>query len=341
MTRFALVSSVGAAAAGAVAIAVAYLAAAPALSPRVAALLPARPPAAPSIAPSQDQLAAIAPAAGPKVPTRREVAPSFDVVRVGPGGDAVIAGRAAPGAEVRVSDGATLLGAARADARGEWVIVPEKKIEPGERQLSLVAIQPGSGEAVKAEAEVVLSVPKRETGAATSLAVLLPTRPEGGARALQLPGDKAGPGNALGLEVVEYDAAGQVALSGHGTPGSRVQLYLDDKPLAAAEVGPDGRWTARPEGAVASGRHTLRLDELGAAGKVASRLAVPFQRAEPPPNAGPGEWVTVQPGHSLWRIARQTYGSGLRYAEVYAANTQQIADPDLIYPGQIFKLPAH
>ncbi|MCM0019941.1 MAG: LysM peptidoglycan-binding domain-containing protein, partial [Tagaea sp.] len=45
------------------------------------------------------------------------------------------------------------------------------------------------------------------------------------------------------------------------------------------------------------------------------------------------------PGNSLWRISRRIYGEGLRYTTIYAANREQIRDPDLIFPGQIFAVP--
>ena len=49
--------------------------------------------------------------------------------------------------------------------------------------------------------------------------------------------------------------------------------------------------------------------------------------------------VVVQPGESLWRIARHAYGQGVRYTVIFAANHDQIRDPDLIYPGQTFAVP--
>ena len=49
--------------------------------------------------------------------------------------------------------------------------------------------------------------------------------------------------------------------------------------------------------------------------------------------------MVVQPGASLWRIARSNYGKGTRFTVIYQANKEQIRDPDLIYPGQIFTLP--
>ena len=48
----------------------------------------------------------------------------------------------------------------------------------------------------------------------------------------------------------------------------------------------------------------------------------------------------VSRGDSLWRISRKVYGKGLRYTQIYEANTKQIRDPKLIYPGQVLVLPA-
>ncbi|HVV91977.1 MAG TPA: LysM peptidoglycan-binding domain-containing protein [Hyphomicrobiales bacterium] len=49
--------------------------------------------------------------------------------------------------------------------------------------------------------------------------------------------------------------------------------------------------------------------------------------------------VKVVRGDSLWRISRTIYGHGIRYTVIYAANQDQIRDPDLIYPGQVFVIP--
>ena len=49
--------------------------------------------------------------------------------------------------------------------------------------------------------------------------------------------------------------------------------------------------------------------------------------------------VTVQPGFTLWGIAKRQLGQGIMYVQVYEANKDKIKDPDLIYPGQVFTLP--
>ena len=49
--------------------------------------------------------------------------------------------------------------------------------------------------------------------------------------------------------------------------------------------------------------------------------------------------VIIRRGDTLWRISRETYGLGRRYTVIYLANGEQIRDPNLIYPGQVFRLP--
>ena len=50
--------------------------------------------------------------------------------------------------------------------------------------------------------------------------------------------------------------------------------------------------------------------------------------------------TTVSRGDTLWRLSQATYGVGTRYATIYKANRQQIRNPNLIYPGQVFVMPA-
>jgi len=50
--------------------------------------------------------------------------------------------------------------------------------------------------------------------------------------------------------------------------------------------------------------------------------------------------TTVSRGDSLWRLSQTSYGAGMRYAIIYKANREQIRNPNLIYPGQVFVVPA-
>ncbi|RMD92527.1 MAG: LysM peptidoglycan-binding domain-containing protein [Alphaproteobacteria bacterium] len=153
------------------------------------------------------------------------------------------------------------------------------------------------------------------------------------------------------IDTISYDPAGEVAVSGRGGAGGYVRIYLDNRPLLTAPVSPQGEWHAElPE--VDTGVYTLRVDEVDSEGRVISRAETPFKREEPevlarltadiqPPELGvAARVVTVQPGNTLWGIARRNYGRGILYVHVFEANRDQIRDPDLIYPGQVFTVPA-
>ena len=48
---------------------------------------------------------------------------------------------------------------------------------------------------------------------------------------------------------------------------------------------------------------------------------------------------TAKKGDCLWNIAKKFYGNGSAYTKIYDANTNKIANPNLIYPGQVFVIP--
>jgi LysM repeat protein len=50
--------------------------------------------------------------------------------------------------------------------------------------------------------------------------------------------------------------------------------------------------------------------------------------------------VTVKAGDSLSAIAKRELGDASRWREIYNLNKDQIKDPNLIFPGQTFKMPA-
>ena len=67
-----------------------------------------------------------------------------------------------------------------------------------------------------------------------------------------------------------------------------VRAYVDDRFAEEAQVAADGRWSMQL-GDVAEGIYRLRIDQLAADGKVASRVETPFQRDYPrPPPPRPG-----------------------------------------------------
>jgi hypothetical protein len=181
------------------------------------------------------------------------------------------------------------------------------------------------------------------------------------------------------LDAVDYDSAGNIVFSGQGEPGTGARIYIDNGFVGEAPVAEDGRWVFSATTDVAPGVHSLRIDGLDGTGKVVNRIEVPFFReesrkvaaaaapesgqtgekgdapedtagtagavaeapvAEAPAAEEPAEGrVIIQPGNNLWRISKVIYGEGLKYTVLYQANKDQIRNPDLIYPGQVFRTP--
>ncbi len=260
--------------------------------------------------------------------------PTFDVVRINPQGDTVIAGRAWPGSTVVILDNGKPIGEVTADARGEWVFIPKNPLPPGDRRLGLEMRMEGKAP-VLSDQIVMLTVPK---GADRPLAIMVPRSGKGATTVLQKPG--AGGGNfKLSVDAVDYDDAGNLSISGKAAPDAAIQLYLGNVFIGRAKAEPGGLWSIAPKARAKPGLYTLRADQVDEKGKVVARVEFPFSLAKPLPDLAPGAFVVVQPGNSLWRLARRTYGAGLRYSVIYKANKKQIKDPNLIYPGQVFSLP--
>ncbi len=168
------------------------------------------------------------------------------------------------------------------------------------------------------------------TGAAATVETTAPTAPSGVA---------TGTTETLSVDTVDYDDKGEVVFSGTAEPEAEVQVYVDNKIAGRTKAGDEGKWVLKPEEAIEPGTHTVRIDRIEPTGDVLARVELPFVRAEPLRDLPAGTVVIIQPGNNLWRIATRVYGSGLRYTEIFQANQEQIRDPNLIYPGQVFGLP--
>jgi nucleoid-associated protein YgaU len=50
-------------------------------------------------------------------------------------------------------------------------------------------------------------------------------------------------------------------------------------------------------------------------------------------------FYTVESGDTLWQIADEHYGDGSKYPVIFEANSPMLKNPDLIYPGQVLRIP--
>lgn len=269
--------------------------------------------------------------------------PVFDIVRVAPAGTAVIAGRGQPGATIQILADENpvefTLDNRRADSmlineRGEWVIIVDEPLPSGAIQLSLRMVT-SDGSELRSEQIVVVSIP--ETRGPTPLVVI--GRPGEASRVVQCPSCGGVEMGSLVLETVDYDETGAVIFSGRAEPGSTVRVFANGAQVGEVNVGTDGRWSLQAGSSLAPGVYDLQVDQIDDTGRVTAVIALPFERVAPEDIELGADTVVVQPGNSLWRLARRLYGRGVQYTVIYEANRDQIRDPDLIYPGQILAAP--
>jgi nucleoid-associated protein YgaU len=310
----------------------------------------------------------------PSPPENGGGVPTFDVASIQPTGEAVIAGRAAPGATVELLRDGEVHDRVVADNSGQFVMVPPK-LPPGTYDLTLRSKQ-ADGKQATSRQRVTAALEPKSTDRPI-VALITPDKPT---VMLSQPAAPKPPDGAVVVETVEIEPGGKFHVSGQARPGAALRLYLNDSFVTSVTAGSDGRFAVTINEGVAPGNYRVRLDEASSSGSVRARAEVPFNAPDtmasvpaqataskrpesaaaqgpqlaaaeatvlPDSAARPSTVVvpkitttTVSRGDSLWRLSQLSYGAGTRYAVIYKANRAQIRNPNLIYPGQVFVLPA-
>jgi hypothetical protein len=303
--------------------------------------------------------------------------PTFDVARIEPTGEAVIAGRSRPGATVELLRNGELHDRTVADQSGQFVMVPSSRLPSGTYDLTLRSREP-DGKQSTSRQSVAVAIEPRSTDRPV-VALVTPDKPTVVLSQPESP--KPTPGTVI-AEAVEIESGGKFHASGRARPGGTVRLYLNEALIASATAAADGRFAFTINEGISPGNYRVRMDEVDPkSGAVHARAEVPFNvtanditgssataraaAAKPPGIAaveqpqlaaagatvlsdeGPPTAVVVPKilttkvsrGDSLWRISQLSYGLGTRYATIYKANREQIRNPNLIYPGQVFVIP--
>ena len=403
-----------------------------------------------------------------------DLAPTFDIVRVEPDGNTLVAGRAQPGWTVELKNGAAILSKAVANTNGEWVMILNDPLGEGVSDLSLSAQSEEGGEAIRSQSSVTVSrsaekdgellVVETEPGKASKIlaSIAKPNSEDKTSEATETVAQNAGNSdNASGqtaegaaVQVASLDNAaaeapveglavsnGEQAAKAEGSEpkdiaskdmgtdkpikagqdaspalttaapedssdqvatasdvlgkpaddansaaqsisieaveiegemlfvagvaepsGSVLRLYIDNGEVASGRSGETGRFLFDKKVPIDAGSHVARVDLLdGSNGDVLTRAEVAFSKqagglivnaqgtlgdinqrgvsASAKPATVETKKVIIRRGDNLWTIARRVYGAGMRYSTIYDTNNDQIRDPNLIYPGQVFELP--
>ncbi len=238
-------------------------------------------------------------------------------------------------------------------------LVPESNSAPAEDRLASVQAQGDgqTGAAMSGQRRQLMGIPKLKTGGSGETtpvaaeaqlqpvaAPIVPVSKESVAAAIKVAAATPDPhrpiAGQLSVTRIDYDSDGRVVLRGSAEPNRPVRVSLSGEALGVVTSNAEGQWQLIPQKRINVGRYTLQAEALGAANTAIASVELPFEQArnlQDLPNED--RWV-VQPGNNLWRLSKSFYGAGVLYPVIFDANRDKIDDPDLIYPGQIFRIPS-
>jgi nucleoid-associated protein YgaU len=276
-----------------------------------------------------------APAAGPKV--------VVEAVEID-GSKVFVAGIADPGRKVRAYANEILLGDGVASPDGHFLVEATRDLPVGAYTVRVDALD-ADGSKVVARATVPF---EREPG--ESIAAVAPTEPKPAAPAAEQPAEIA---SAKPAEDAQKPAPATPPAVSQPAPAEAAQAPAAAPPANGSEPPPATAEApaATPQPDQPSGQPATAAAPEQPAAPAAPAAEKPAEvAAATPPSDGVPETVSPKLEHSdgaviirrrdtLWHISRRVYGHGIRYSTIYLANQDQIADPDMIWPGQVFRVP--
>ena len=259
-----------------------------------------------------------------------EINLSFDIIRITKNGDAVLAGRSLPGIRFELYDKNKRLAEIYSDANGEWVWTSKESLEPGPKNFNLRYLDK-KGKEHYSEQSIVVIIERDKK----SEPFVLKSNQNGNSNSLIL--NIGETKNDFSLDLAELSPDGKLMLSGRVKAEHMISLFINNEYVGDAEFNDNGIWKYKSKDVFDYKKLNLRF-EIFDNNKVLreSFFTNIFH------NNGldmKEKTLVVKPGNSLWRISRKTLGGGILYTEIFKNNINIIQNPDLIYPGQVLKIP--
>ncbi|MGY6645784.1 MAG: LysM peptidoglycan-binding domain-containing protein [Salinarimonas sp.] len=221
------------------------------------------------------------------------------------GGGLFVSGEADAQAAIRLYLNDTLVARAEADDAGDVSFAIRRGVRAGRYQVRLDDVDPATG-TVLSRAEVGFTVPEAMA-------------------ALSEPEAESPPA-----------AEAQMPAGSDAQEAAMQETRLQDAESADTAAAEPARDADTPSADASSDAASV---VTGEAESPAGAPTAVQERAEATVTVPELSTALVERGDSLWRISRQVYGRGVRYTEIFEANQDQIRNPNLIYPGQVFVLP--
>ena len=277
----------------------------------------------------------------------------IDIARVKPDGAAVFAGKATPNAKIRVFEQDILLGETVADANGEWVVVLERPLAPGQH-LVMIGMETEDGQSELADITLAIEIDEAES--AQPLVALLPQTETDMPKLLQAPeaetvkqAEASSPENDATMPIVAPRSIvwldqKRILIAGMSRGGVRLLVSLEGQKFADIAVPDqagqdDHEWQVSGAVDMSKARFEMMFNLLDENSQSVATYRLPLVTSDLQKGLDGSDLVIVQSGDALWRIAYRRYGEGVRYVDIVRQNAAAINDPDLIFPNQVFAVP--
>ena len=144
---------------------------------------------------------------------------------------------------------------------------------------------------------------------------------------------------ALAPSAIVWRDASSILISGTSRGGIRVTVNDAKGQFGEALVLADGAWQVAGSLDMDIALNQLRFALFDDVNQIIARYDLPVKARDLAKGQDGSPLVVVNKGDMLWRIAYQRMGKGVRYVDIVRRNKQDIINPDLIYPKQIFAVP--
>jgi len=279
------------------------------------------------------------------------IVPKADILKVGPDGSFIIAGKGKPNSTISLLEKGNKINSVVSDESGSWVIVSKDNLESGDNLL-IINQDNIDGTSTQSKEIYVTKIDKKNE---TKPLVIEIINDDGGKLSiiqspsikklesnvyndLNLSEKQINKKNVFKIQSVSFSQDGSLSIQGIANYGSNIEILVN-KNFSSIFLKNKPEWVFNSSYKLEYGMHKLVANLKSLDNIILDSITLPFMRSEMPTGTIPDNYVLIKPGDMLWTISYKIYGNPLKYIEIYKENKDQISNPDLIFPGQVFSIP--
>ncbi len=280
-----------------------------------------------------------------------EIFPEIDIIKVSPDGSFVIAGKGQPNSNINISNKGNLIDSSIVDSDGKWVVVSKENLKTGDNLISIDQIN-NNGLVLRHKQLFITKIDEHKKD--QPLVISVTNKNGENISIIQQPSEQQKiykVENDLGIKkkiksnqkifnvkTIFFNENGFVSIKGKVNFGKKIELYINKKIMETIKI-ENSKWQYNSDKTIDYGLHDLLVVLKSDKDEILDKITLPFMRVEMPYNDVPENFILIKPGDMLWTIAYRLYGDPFKYIQIFEENKDQITNPDLIFPGQLFSIP--